>query len=482
MKKLLLNAICLVLCLLMMLSFASCDSESQPTPAPTPTPTEKPFEPATVQELWNKINETMEALESYESKGDMQMTVYNVGMKIDTVSTVTSVFYIKEGNEFSYIDSEVKMTCKEASLDETYKNVVAFYNGKMYIQNKTGDFDQKFCSTMTYTDFLVAQSDRFISDIDMLGCTDASFSKNDDGTWSLDFSGYTKKVINAFLKESEITEKDLGGDIVDMEINVLADSAFLATKVTIKLVFDNDENSTTTPALSMVTEYSKHDAVEPDYTVIKTEEYVEVADVRILDKVEDGIENIENAKNADFELEVKETTEAFGNKNTYTEKDTISFGEENGGYYYNITAKTDQATITISYKNGVQTYKQGGQSQSAEMTDDTARSTIKTLINHAGFNKLAVSAIEKTGENVYKFTIGQPEATAYKQYFANNGVTFTSATQTIIVTMDGDNVKKVESKLVVKGSYKSGSTTEVITMTAESTNTYNNVAQIEAEL
>ncbi len=453
MKKTIVKILSVILCLLMAFFFASC--EQVEVSQPTPTPTEKPFEPQNAGELWAKIDETMNTIKSYETAANMLLVFYSQGMRIETSTVMKGIFVAEEGKEFSYTSGVVNMTNKEASLNETYTSTTAFYNGKMYIQNKMGDFDQKFCSDMTYSDFLVAQSDSFINDLDILGCTTSDFTKNEDGTWSLNFSGYTKKVINSFLKESSITEKELGGDILDMEIKVKADADFLVTKMNIALVFDESDNSGKLPALTMIQDYSNHNAVEPDYTLIKTEEFKEVADVRVLDKVEESIDNIKKATSGKVTIKTIQKTTVGSYKETENVTTTMSYSDAGGSFSYDISVAEQEGTAKYTYKNGVETVKYNGQTTQEAMSEDVARDIVEAYIEYSEFDNNSVVNIEKVNANVYKFIFGGTALTKWKEGFEQSGFKVTAVTQTYTITFEGEAVKQIDSNVSVKGTYSS---------------------------
>ncbi|MBE7092970.1 MAG: hypothetical protein E7365_07335 [Clostridiales bacterium] len=472
MKKAAIKIVCLMMCLLLVISFSACDKINDFI-APTPTPTEKPYEPKDAQELWQKIDGIMNDLESYESKENANMIIFNTGYKMEATAEGKGIYYLKKGEEFFYNSAYTKMVCKEASIDEAYENLVAYNNGKMFLRNIEGKFERSFCSEMTYEEFLVAQSDQFLNELDVLACTDAKYTKNEDKSWTLDFSGYTKKAINGFLKDMEFTEKELGSDITDMKIHVIANELFYVTKMEIELVFDED--ATAKPVIKVTSEYSKHNAVEPDRSIINEGSFAKVDDVRIIKTVKNAVKALKDARSGSFILDVKETV---GNTHTYTETDTVTYGEQNGGYYYDINAKLSQGTITIKYKNGTQTIKSGSESESGAMTDEMAKKFIESLVDQVGFNELYISAIEKQGENSFKFLISNPDNNQYDEFFKQNGIKKIGSDQTVIVTLENGEVKKIESKITVNGTINY----QDVKIVLQTALTIKSVSQITTEL
>ncbi len=479
MKNQMLKISCLAMCLLLAISFTACDKITEIV-APTPTPTEKPYEPENTQELWKKIDGIMNDLESYQAKETAQMIIFNTGYKMEFSAQGKGYYFVKKGEEFFYNSTHTRMFCKELSMDESYETLIAYNNGKMFIGNVEGNFKSNFYSEMTYEEFLVAQSDKYLDEIDLLDCTKATYVKNADETWTLDFTGYTKKAINIFLKDMDLTEKELGSAITDMKVHVEANQQFYVTKMQIEFVFD--ENSTAKPSIKVISEYSDHNVLVVDRTIINEGNYTKVDDVRIIDIVKDSIKALKNARNGSFVLEVKETTKAFGETSTYTETDTVTYGEQNGAYFYDITAKLNQGTITIKYKNGTQTIKSGSQSESGAMTDETARQFVESLIDQVGFEPIYIYAIEKMNANSFEFHIMDSDNARYDEFFNQNGITKSSCVQSVLVTLENGEVKKFSSKTTLEGTMKYNGRDQKVKIIIESTLTIKSVSQITTEL
>ncbi|MBE6798614.1 MAG: hypothetical protein E7525_02400 [Ruminococcaceae bacterium] len=452
---------CVVLCVIMILSFASCKKGQT-------TNTEKPFEPTDGIALWNKIDETMKQLVSYETDGTGKMVYFYLGNKYEMTSSSKIVEDAKEGDPYSYMYDKVVVACPELSLDETTEYTKAYRDGKMYLSNVTGQNEQKFFSAMTFEEFLATDDDSLTKDINYTDCTKSEFAKNEDGTWSLKLSGYTMKTINVMIDNMNMSELDMGADILDMEITVVADSKFRATKMDIKLIFEIGEDPAIVPEFLFSSNYSKFDEVQRDPAQLNTEGFVEVDDVRVLRKVADGIEKIQNAASGKFTLDLKQTVKILGESSTTIEKDTVTYGKQNGGYYYNATAKVGSVKYEISYKSGTQTVKQGSETYTEAMTDKEAKLYVDDLINAAYYNETLISSIEKVEEGVYKFTVDNPDTSVIESQLSGVA-TVKSATEEIIVTLSGDSVTRIESKIKINGRYISGGFNEALTMTISAT-------------
>ena len=74
----------------------------------------------------------------------------------------------------------------------------------MFVSSEQGDSVQKLYSPLTkdeYIAYLEKQEDAL--DIDFEACVNKTFAKNEDKTWTLTYSGYTKKVIAEVIEAPE---------------------------------------------------------------------------------------------------------------------------------------------------------------------------------------------------------------------------------------------------------------------------------------
>ncbi len=462
MKKLL-KVLCMVMSVLVILSFVSCNKEATSSDTLSEG---QPFIPTDAASLWNKIDETMNSIDSYEVNSIIKMSFFSNGSKI-IVSGDQFGLCCKGDDYYSYIYSKTEMSCDEPKINDTYETIEAYYDGKMYVYTKDAKYEQKLYSKMTSDDYIAYGDELDIfKDIDLADCKDPEFSKNEDETYSIKFSGYTKKTVNSFLDNMAMPEEELGADIIDVEINISTDTQFHAKKMEFKFVFEEGEDALTTPEFTATNEYSKFNEAKPNPEDIKTEDYVEVNDVRILKRVEDGINDLQNATSGSFTLNIKQDIKLAGQTSSVTEDDTVSYGVENGSYYYDITAISNNVKTTIKYKCGIQTISTPGyEDQVASLSEEAAKEVINSLINTAGYTKEYVSGVTKVDDEKYKIEMGYVVGDEYQQYFESIGAKYKSASLEMVVYSQGDRINKIEGKLKVKGTYNS----ENLEMTINST-------------
>lgn len=99
----------ILLAFALLISLASCAKEKAPATAET---AEKPFVPTSAEELWEKADSVMDALESYGIKQEMKMVFYASGNKIETDAVAEGVYSNGEENYYRYMTAKNHMVCQ----------------------------------------------------------------------------------------------------------------------------------------------------------------------------------------------------------------------------------------------------------------------------------------------------------------------------------------------------------------------------------
>ncbi len=460
MKKLT-SLLCILLSVLLLLTIVSCKNDS----GEEEESGEEKFVPQTAIELWEKIDETMTNTDRWEETDTMAVDLNMNGYRIQMSMEGFIINYDTEDEVYYYRYGKTEMKCAELSLEETTEAVEAYYNGKAYISNIGEDITQKLCSEMTAEKFF--ETSDTLDDIDMTDCTTAEFSAKDDGSYELNFSGYTKKTVASFLKELDLSNIEQYNEIVDMEISVTADEKFRALKMGFSLVFESDD-ALQTPVFNVTTEYSKFGEAEPNYEEIKIEEYTEVDDISVLEDAEDSLFEIPNATSGKFTVQIDQKFSVDGQKETSSEKDTVSYGVQNGAFYLDLTSKQGGVTTKIAYKNGTMTITQGDQSDSGPVSDEVAKSYVTQLLNMSRFDSKLVTDIEKTGDGVYKFSLSDGNISVYESALEGIDAQIDSMKQETVITFSDEKIVKIEDIVEIEGSCKIMGAKKPLTMTVKS--------------
>lgn len=426
--------IAVVLVVLIILIMAMCQRKTEP-----------PYTPENAAALWEKMDETMNGLES------MEMTV------------TTKKVYFQQGQWHQFVGTNYVLSTKQAhythikNLNQAAEMVEAYYDGKIYRAIKDDIHDQKFCSVMSHEEYDQLQTGELTDGFQILDCKTAEYSEEENG-WNLTFSGYTKKTIDQMVMSAGLAEDFLGGSVQDMQVTIAADKDFYVREMKINFVFA-PEAAEYKPNFSVTVAYSNLNTATFDPELLKPEEYVEIEDIRILETISAAIAQRQNAQLGQFDITIK-TTEVFREKtSTATETGSMVYGKKDSGYYYLFNIDIDGKSSEIRYENNVQTVTTGSQSYTGEMSEDEAAKVyVSSLIDSARYNPLAINNIEKLEEGVYLLTSNTPDLSDYLE-----GIGISSANQQIKITFKEGMLKKIESTLSFSGNYNE----EAVEMTTE---------------
>ncbi len=437
----------LLLAILLTFSIAACSKED-----------EKPYTPESAAALWERIDQTMNALESVEMTRTTLVVYYEKGYQCQLSDSV----YVLTTKDVHYTEQTNILNCAEHSTEQITKRMEAYYEGKMYLATSDGQYEQKFCSSMTHDQYDLTQIGELVDQINIADCTRGEFSKAEKKSWNLKFQGYTKKTIDKVLQTLGLSYDMLGAPIADMQVTLTANEAFLVEKMEIAFTFTPMEGQPM-PGFSIVTEYSNHNAATFDPAKIKQEEYVEVDDIRVLDAIAAALNVRKDAPAGKFTLQINITENMQGQDRISKETDIVKYGRENGAYNYQIVADTDGQIFHVSYQTGEQTVVNGDQTYQVAQTEAEAKAYVDSLMDFAQYNPAVFTNIEKLENGSYLLTSERPDTSAYI-----SGIEVISATQQITVTFAEGKLMQLESKITLSGNYNE----QTVAMTVDSLVTF----------
>lgn len=426
----------LLFSVLLIFCLSACRSDEEPA-----------YEPESAVALWEKVDQTMNTLESMELDTTTKVVFFNGGYQFELRGTA-KVLSTKEAH---YTESINVVSCAELSMEQTTRTVEAYYDGRVYIANINDTYTQKLCSEMTHEEYDQIQGGELTDEIEFTNCTSAEFSKGEAEMWNLTFSGYTKETIDKVLETLMLTDDVLGAPVSDMEVRLTANCKFYVETMEIVFIFTAEEGQKM-PEFAVTAEYSGYNTAVFDPAKLKAEEYTPVTDVRLMETVANAIKARQEALMGKFTLDITNTYEYAGVTQTSAESDTVTYGRKNGAYTYLITAIMDGQSLVLQYQSGQQTITAGDQTHIAAQTDAEARSFISSLIDSARFNVNAVTDIQNTEEGVYTLTCAQLDLRDYTEALTGNNIQLTSGNQQITVTFLEDKLMKIESSITLIGT------------------------------
>ena len=451
MKKIIVLLLTVILCALV---FVSCGT------------------PKTTEALMAKIDKKMDSLDSYEADMTANFSTNLSGYRCTADFTGKNIVSGVKSGKYYYYDSmdgvtEIKDTEKNETVESvTSKSVNAFHDGNMFVQNEQGDIQQRLYSPLAAEEYIAyreKQSGAF--DIDFESCVNKTFARNEDKSWTLNYSGYTKKTIDEIVEQFGM-EDLFEEEVEDMEITIHANSDYTAKEMDIRFVF---ANGSTNSDFRMNAKYDKYNEAIPIVDTLDTSSYWKVADCRLLTDIEDMLEDLEEKENGSFILALSQklSTSFPSYTQTTEERDVVTYGKKDGKYYYNVKATYDSGVVQISYENGKQTVKMSGSTETVDQTEEEAKAFISGLINTASYESVRVTGIEKTTDSIYKIYCKAAD-NLYKPVFSSLGSP-RNVSQVITITVKDGKITEIENSVFASATTMAYGTVE---FTLTSTNDF----------
>ena len=434
MKKML----CLFLCVLMVLTMVSCDNIFGAKA------------PKSAQELYDRVAMQMNAMDSIKTDISMSMILFVNGYEMKSESTGYIVENVNvEGDYYFYEESILKLTSDALSLDETQKSIKAYHTGDYFIYNEQNGAVQKLYSPMTTEEMKEYLSKNSLTTFDLIkDCATKTFAKNKDGMWELSCSGYTKLAIEEISEDMGLDDDMLSAEVMDMQLIMVVDKKYRATQMKIDFVFEETKKM---PSISMTMNFSQYNEADVVLDFLDID-YTKVNDIRMLSDIEEMLDARSESESGNFTLNIEETVrDPNGQSSVYMEDNTVSFGEDDEGYFYDIDAVINKISYDISYKKGKQTIISDYDFQDKAQTEQEARDWIKSLID-VGYDPVIVTDIKDNGDGVYKLICDNPKTDVYEEYFESNGGTLSSVKQTITVTIKDGSICSISNFVLAKGN------------------------------
>ncbi len=424
-------------------------------------------DPKTAEELWERIGEVMEGFDSHEIAMEMDMVMVVEGYAVE--SSATGTLIEDSGDDYYYYsDTKITMKCDELDLDQESRAISAFMDGKAFEFRSEDGYERKLYSKMTaeeYATYLAADKEESSLDTDITDCTNAEFAKNEDETWTLIYSGYTKKAVNGITSALSTQELDVfGADIVDVKVTFLTDENFRVTDISMEFEFDVDEDAKQTPVLDVRMKLvAVGDGVTRVTDTIDASKYKEVDDLAIRKEITELIKDRYEAEEGSFRYVQEQTFKVMGQTDKFTETDTVLYGVRDGKFYYDVTAEYDSVSMKLAYENGACTVTVEGESYSEPQTEQEARALVEMLINDStyGYHAESITNITDKGNGVWEIEQALGDTSELEGIFESMDGTYKSATQTVTVTIKDGKLTEIKTVITASGSITSGNIYQV---------------------
>ncbi len=412
--------------------------------------------------LYELADETLNDIESYTIEMYMLVsaTIENISL---SVSADGEMKYSNiNGDDMAYLETTTtNMTVSGSGVNENESNtaISGYYDGKMFVSNKSKDSVQKLWSPSSaeqYREYLDSKSDDDI-EFEVEHFSEREAERKDDGSWKIELSGVNAEGMADMIDMLHGIDEMFGDsyELRDVEVSMRLDQKYRPESLDVSYIFEAASNKVVAaaPTVTVEAEYKDFDQTEIEAPDLSG--YVETYDLAVVDKVLDGFDKLTS-----FEERVDFTASNLFRVNdaiTGTQYSRDSYKYVGSAYYqldddFRYTLKMQDAdvassnagnTMVYSYADGKQviTLGDGAIYSTNTCTDYEAKLFIEEFINCSNFSMSVVKDIAQRGENKYEFTLVSSAVDDLKSEIESTGAQVSSVTAVLTVTMNGDSIK-----------------------------------------
>lgn len=394
---------------------------------------------------------------------------YTLEIKSDINATLDDnknmTVHVDQTESLEYDGSDVKAYRSETNNTVTIdgqdpvieKSTLTFYDGKLGLANESNGV--RIFSAASFEDAKGFLDESRSADLEFNDISSITCDYEKDTGWTLTFAEMSGKTLGNFSESIESLDYVLDDTYLDDVIfKMTVSESFIPSSLSIEYVFASsspDDAQVTLPTMKLEAAFYDLGStkVEVDLTG-----YTEVADITILQKINDTLTEAKEAQKGSFEFSSKSEAEFSGKSSFYSEEDTVTYEKKDGKFTYNITAFTnDDLKITITYADGKQTakikalvgskyYGSKFSDQTAKQSEAEAKAFINAMIDSGSFNIFNISSIElkeeSNGKKTYELKVGKPNTAQFTNALRQNGFKEEDADfdATFTVVMEGDRL------------------------------------------
>ena len=438
MKK---TALLMVIVLLLSLSLSSCEVAWMVVA------------PKDAEELWERIDETMDDLKSYRSEAVAAISFEYLGCKVDGEMEMTVVAIGSEDDNDSYFYDRSTMDIDMDGTTVTADELTVYEDGKMYLCRNNDDRYSRIFSKLSFEGFLDYYFDSEVNfDISPEGAKVTTFRRFDVFKWELSYCDFEEDRLEEILEQVDFDEfvDEMKLEISDIGVELKTDERYRVSEMTVNFIDENHD----APVISVSVNYSNFDSAER--VEFFKQEYTEVDNARVSGWVSDYLDDVIDNESVKFSLYTEQsvTVNATDNRTSTSrsiERDDVRFANNNEKFTYGIAAELEDQNVSISYQNGEQVISIDGKQQLYIQKESDARNFIKELMNPSGFSIYDVRDIWKIGANMYRIYLNIRDDSQYRELAKAMKVGYQSAEVYLEVVMDGEDVKTITTYITVQG-------------------------------
>ena len=406
-----------------------------------------------VEKLMDKVDKTMSKLKSYESDMKMDMTFGEGNSRVTSETIARGVLEFRRGM-LSYYNQTSQTKLRVGDSDTiVVEDLVAFDGEKIYLMESSEDESGKICSVADAKEFDEYMDDEAEFDIHIKDAFEKHVEVNED-SYTVTLGSYNMDAINDMIVELGLDNDFFDFDIVDADVKLNVDKKFRADTMEVHFYENIDED----PVISITVTYSKYnDAERPEMDVSG---YTEVADVRVLEWMNESLDDKKDEKSGRFYLEQYNKIVYKDNRNSpvkinYDYSYDVKYTDTDDNFTCTIGQRVVKEETTLEYSGGYTVVKdKSGKTISSNnaYTNDQMRDHIAQMLSVATVPAVSeIKNIEKVEDGVYRIDCKITDIDSYKSVITSRHDKYVGYTYTVTVCLDGEQVTSIEYSVEVEG-------------------------------
>lgn len=424
-------------------------------------PSCKEKKPESADELWEKIDEIMDSVESYRTDITMDLTMYTMGEEVKMNAEGYSL-YSQKGGHCDYTYNKVTVRSDKLDIDKNSETVKAFIDGTLYLYDKSdGEESGKYAavSEKEYKEYTDLAGGLF--DIDVGEGAAKTFSQQSDGSWLLEISEYPEQTVKKAFSSIGFDRETAGGRVKGLRTTVKTDDKYHVSTMSFVFDFEADGGADKVPTFAMNATYSGYGSTSVSAELIDTSKYVKTEDLVDREKIQTLARKLYNHENVKMSAKIRGKVYAgSGILSDIKENDEIHYGIRDGGYFFDLTATVGSGEssyeVKMSYADGKLSTEVGGQKDVTQANSMAAKAYLDTSIQLSIYSNENITSVIYNGDGVYEVTLDLSSMDQYKSAFEGSGESFRAAEGIALVTVEDDEIKSIKLSVNVTstGMYK----------------------------
>ena len=254
-----------------------------------------------VAELYRRIEEATEGLESYKisEKAKISVTIDGIKMESDAVADITWLNDPLNGLHYRSSTETTIQTDEQTSVN--MKEETCYATGKIYLSNTCHAYlnNSKIVAPMTEESFKQYLKDESF-DIKAFfeECTESTWSKDENGCFFITAQKCSQKAIDDFCEKTGYDAETFETEIKDLKLSLSADQDFYIQTFSLQGVFEQNEGEAT--VMTVESTYTDHNKASFSF-IPSMSQYAEIDSFDLIEDAEALFDALMASESGSFE-------------------------------------------------------------------------------------------------------------------------------------------------------------------------------------